>query len=166
MESTTPGSTAPGPGQAAAGPPMARVVETIDVPVSLERGWAALSDFQTFPEWLVHHDAFPEGVPSVDEVGVGTKVKERITFMGMPAEVEWTVASWQPPQEVTLEGMGPMGTTMRIVARAEAAEGGTRITHESVFGGAALAPMLAAIQQEAKRVSAESVANLRRLLAG
>jgi hypothetical protein len=95
---------------------------------------------------------------------VGTKVKEKITFMGMPADVEWTVTEWEPPSAVAMDGVGPMGTTMKIVARTESVGDATRVTHESRFGGAALTPMLGVIEKEARKASAASLEKLRAVL--
>lgn len=148
----------------AAGQPMATVAETIDLEIELDQAWEAVSNFERFNEWLVLHSGFPDGAPKMEDVKVGTKVKHRIQFMGMPADVEWTITEWEPPNVVAMEGTGPMGTTMRIAARTESIGDMTRVTHESQFGGAALTPMLAVIEKEAQKASAASLARLRGVL--
>jgi carbon monoxide dehydrogenase subunit G len=143
---------------------MATIAETIEIEVPRERAWDVVSNFETFPQWLVLHSAFPEGAPAAHAVQVGTRVKQKITFMGIPADVEWTVTEWDPPSVVSMDGEGPMGTTMRIAARTESVGEVTRVTHESQFGGAALTPMLGVVEAEARKAAAVSLQNLRRVL--
>jgi carbon monoxide dehydrogenase subunit G len=142
------------------------VAETIDLRAPLERAWGLVSNFETFPQWLTLHEAFPAGPPPpMGEVGEGTKVTEKIKVMGIPADVEWTVVEWKPPFDVEIAGAGPMGTEMRIRAHVEQTEaGGTRVTHESSFGGAAITPMLGVLEKEARKAAADSLAKVRVLL--
>jgi carbon monoxide dehydrogenase subunit G len=143
----------------------ATVAETIDLDVPLERAWSFVSNFETFPQWMVLHESFPDGPPpKPEDVAVGTTVKEKIKVMGIPADVLWTVEQWDPPHAVSIGGKGPMGIEMRIVARTEEREGGVRFTHESSFGGAALTPMLQVIEKEARKAAAESLTKVRALL--
>ena len=142
------------------------VAETIELEAPLERAWQLVSDFKTFPDWLTLHQGFPAGPPPpTDEVGLGTKVTEKIKVMGIPADVEWTVVQWEPPHVVGIDGSGPMGTSMGIRARVERTEaGGTRVTHESSFSGAAITPMLGVLEKEARKAAAESLEKVRGLL--
>src|SRR5919109_1108665 len=141
----------------AGAPAKVTVAETIDLEVPMQRAWELVSDFETFPRWFVLHEGFPAGPPpSVDQVGEGTVVTEKIKVLGIPADVQWTVAEWQPPHLVGIDGKGPMGTTMKIRARVEETEGGTRFTHESSFGGAAITPMLSVLEKEARKAAAQS----------
>jgi hypothetical protein len=159
METGAGGTAAPAPGA------RATVAETIDLNVPLQRAWELVSDFRTFPQWLVLHSAFPEEPPPVEQVRVGTRVREQIKVMGMPAEVEWTVAQWEPPHLVGIDGKGPMGTTMSIRARVESPDAeSTRFTHESSFAGAAITPMLGVLEKEARKAAAESLEKVRALL--
>jgi uncharacterized protein YndB with AHSA1/START domain len=142
------------------------VAETIDLDVPLERAWELVSDFATFPQWFVLHEGFPAGPPpDVGEVREGTTVTEKIKVMGIPADVEWTVAEWEPPHVVGIDGKGPMGTAMKIRARVEPTDEGVRFTHESSFGGAAITPMLSVLEKEARKAAAQSVEKVRALLA-
>jgi carbon monoxide dehydrogenase subunit G len=142
------------------------VAETVELEVPLERAWEFVSNFETFPQWFVLHEGFPaEPPPAMDEVARGTVVTEKIKVMGIPADVEWTVVQWEPPHVVGIDGKGPMGTQMSIRARCEESEAGvTRVTHESGFSGAAIAPMLPVLEKEARKAAAESLEKVRGLL--
>jgi carbon monoxide dehydrogenase subunit G len=142
------------------------VAEIIELDTPLERAWEFVSNFERFPDWFSLHEGFPKGPPpSMDEVGEGTVVTEKIKVMGIPADVEWTVVEWSPPHVVGIDGAGPMGTQMGIRALVERSEdGGTRVTHESSFSGAAITPMLSALEKEARKAAAESLARVRELL--
>jgi carbon monoxide dehydrogenase subunit G len=146
--------------------PKVVVAEVIDLDTPLERAWEFVSNFETFPQWFTLHEGFPAAPPpQMHEVGLGTVVTEKIKVMGIPADVEWTVVEWEPLHVVGIDGKGPMGTTMRIRALVESSDtGGTRFTHESSFGGAAITPMLSVLEKEARKAAAQSVQNVRALL--
>jgi uncharacterized protein YndB with AHSA1/START domain len=146
--------------------PRVTVAEVIELETPLERAWELVSSFEKFPQWFVFHEGFPAGPPpSLDEVREGTTLTEKIKVMGIPADVQWTVVQWEPPHVVGIDGAGPMGTEMSIRARCERSEdGGTRVTHESSFAGAAITPMLGALEKEARKAAAESLERVRGLL--
>jgi hypothetical protein len=146
--------------------PKVVVAEIIDLDTPLERAWGLVSNFETFPEWFSLHEGFPAGPPpALEEVGVGTVITEKIKVMGIPADVEWTVVEWSPPHVVGIDGAGPMGTKMGIRALVERSrDGGTRVTHESSFSGAAITPMLSVLEKEARKAAAESLQRVRSLL--
>lgn len=76
------------------------------------------------------------------------------------------MVEWAPPHVVGIDGAGPMGTRMGIRALVErAGEAGTRVTHESSFSGAAITPMLSVLEKEARKAAAESLQNVKALLA-
>ena len=146
--------------------PKVVVAEIIDLETPLERAWEFVSNFETFPQWFSLHEGFPKGPPpTMEEVGLGTVVTEKIKVMGIPADVEWTVVEWSPPHVVGIDGAGPMGTKMSIRALVErSGERGTRVTHESTFSGAAITPMLGPLEKEARKAAAESLERVRGLL--
>src|SRR4051812_41301787 len=146
--------------------PRVVVAEILDLDAPLERAWELVSNFEAFPRWFSLHEGFPAGPPpAIDDVAPGTLVTERIKVMGIPANVEWTVVEWSPPHVIGIDGVGPMGTRMGIRALVErSAGGGTRVTHESSFSGAAITPMLSVLEKEARKAAAESLENVRELL--
>lgn len=141
---------------------MAVVTETTEVAAPPEKVWEKVANLETYPEWLTLHVDFPEGTPELAE---GTTTKQKVKIMGMPGEVTWTVTEIDAPSVLAMDGEGPMGTKLRAVWRLEAADGGTRLTYESEFGGAALAPMAAALEKESRKSATESLEKLKALVA-
>jgi acetyl-CoA C-acetyltransferase len=146
--------------------PRVVVAEILELDAPLEQAWDLVSNFETFPRWFSLHEGFPDDPPPpVEEVREGTVVTERIKVMGIPANVDWTVVEWSPPHVVGIDGAGPMGTKMGIRALVERSkDGGTRVTHESSFSGAAITPMLSVLEKEARKAAAESLERVRELL--
>lgn len=141
---------------------MAVVTETVELPVPPENVWAKVGNLETYPEWLTVHVDFPDGT---SELAEGTTTKQKVKIMGMPGEVIWTVTEIDAPNVLAMDGQGPMGTKLRAVWRLEAANGGTRLSYESEFGGAALAPMAAALEKESRKSATESLEKLKALVA-
>jgi len=143
---------------------MAVLESSIEIPAPPEKVWAAIADLNTYGQWMTLHVAFPDGVP--DEVKEGVSYREKVKVMGMPGEVEWTVADYQDTSRIELQGDGPMGTKLRAVFGLEATGDGTKVSYESEFGGAALAPLQGTVEKEAQKAGEESLANLRAVVTG
>jgi uncharacterized protein YndB with AHSA1/START domain len=142
---------------------MAVISESTELPAPPERVWTAVSDLSTWPQWQTVHQGFPDGEPELSE---GTTFKQKVTIMGMPGEVNWTVASLEENKRLELQGKGPMGTTMRTLYELAAENGGTRVNYEAEFGGAALAAMAAPLEKASRQGAQESLEKLRAHLAG
>jgi hypothetical protein len=54
---------------------------------------------------------------------------------------------------------------MKTTFRLEATDGGTTVVYDAEYGGAALTPMLGPLEKESRKASAESLENLRRVVA-
>jgi uncharacterized protein YndB with AHSA1/START domain len=137
---------------------------SIEIPAPPEKVWVAIADLNTYAQWMTLHVDFPDGVPA--EMKEGVSYREKVKVMGMPGEVTWTVADFQEASRIELTGEGPMGTTLKAAFGLEAAGEGTKVSYESEFGGAALAPMQAAVEKEAQKAGEESLANLREVVTG
>lgn len=123
---------------------MPEVSVSATLPAPADKVWAVLTDFDRFGEWNTIHTAFPNGGPA--ELAVGTVYGERMTLMGMPTEVSWTVTGVEPARDWALEGKAPMGITLRQHYILAAEGEGTRVTVESEFKGAAVNIMAARIK--------------------
>ncbi|PPJ13327.1 enoyl-CoA hydratase [Nocardia nova] len=79
---------------------------------------AYLTDPGRFAEWLTMHAAFRGEAPS--GVYPGSEFAQQVKFMGIPAEVAWTVVAVDETALV-LRGAGPMGLTLGfwLTVRAE-----------------------------------------------
>jgi carbon monoxide dehydrogenase subunit G len=142
---------------------MVNVTDSIEVSAPPERVVEVISSLETWPQWLTIHAGFGDGVP--EEISTGTTFKQKVKILGMPGEVDWTVTEVDEPSRVAMEGKGPMGTQMRTTFRLEPTDsGGTNVHYDAEFGGAALTPLLAPLEKESKKASAESLAKLRELV--
>jgi carbon monoxide dehydrogenase subunit G len=133
------------------------------LPAPADKVWAVLTDLDRFGEWNTIHTAFPGGVPS--GLAVGTVYAERMTLMGMPTEVSWTVAALEPGRDWALAGKGPMGIALgqRYLLAAEGE--GTRLTVESEFTGAAVNLMAARVKDATTVALNDSLRRLAALVA-
>jgi carbon monoxide dehydrogenase subunit G len=140
------------------------ITSSIEIPAPPDKVWDAIADLNTYEQWMTVHVAFPDGIP--EEMKEGVSYREKVTVMGMPGEVNWTVAEFNPPSRIALTGQGPMGTTMSASFSIEPSGDGSTVSYESEFAGAALAPMQAAIEKEAAKQGDASLEKLRGVVTG
>jgi carbon monoxide dehydrogenase subunit G len=140
------------------------LTNSIDIPAPADKVWAAIGDLNVYAQWMTLHSDFPDGVP--DTVEPGVSFREKVKIMGMPGDVTWTVADYQEERRIQLDGEGPMGVKLRAVFELEPTGDGTHVSYESEFSGAALAPLLGAVEKEAQKAGDESLANLKEVVAG
>jgi carbon monoxide dehydrogenase subunit G len=109
---------------------MPSVTKTIELGVPQDQAFALATDPHRFGEWLTLHKAWPNGAPSSTDAGA--QFVQQLSIMGMPADVNWTVAEYDSPSSFVLKGAGPMGANLvtTITASAEGA-----ISYEAEFSG-------------------------------
>ena len=141
---------------------MAAITKEADLPVSAEDVWAKLTDAASHGEWLVTHVDYPDGVPELAE---GATYREKVTIMGMPGEVQWTVVRLVEGSEMQLEGKGPMETVLKAAYRVVGDGSGCKVTFETEFGGAALAAMAGPLENASAQALERSIAQFQALVA-
>lgn len=142
---------------------MAVISKSTEMPAPPDQVWAILTDPARFEEWQTIHAGFPDGAPGT--LGADSEFRQKVTIMGMPGEVKWKVTEADEPNRLKLDGEGPMGTTMSTIFVLEGQNGATAFTYESEFGGAALAPMAAALEKESEKQAEATMEKLKGLLA-
>ncbi len=85
----------------------AHAAKHLDAPA--EAAAAYLTDPARFPEWLTMHAAFRGETPTGAYAGL--EFGQQVKFMGLPADIAWTVTSAEPTA-IALRGRGPMGLTL------------------------------------------------------
>jgi carbon monoxide dehydrogenase subunit G len=141
---------------------MPQINETTTLPAPPERAWEVMTDFSRYPEWLTLHAGWPQGVP---ELADGARYVQKLSIMGMPADVDWSVVELNPPERFRVEGTGPMGVKLEQEWTVEAADEGARVTYSASFeGGAATGPMGATVAKQAKQEAEQSLKNVKPLL--
>ncbi len=89
---------------------MAPISESVEVSAGQEQAWAKIADLDNAGEWMTVHVDYPNGGPGPAEQG--KTFKQKVTIMGMPGEVDWTIELVEAPSVLAMKGAGPMGTTL------------------------------------------------------
>ncbi|WP_042372949.1 type II toxin-antitoxin system Rv0910 family toxin [Streptacidiphilus neutrinimicus] len=137
---------------------MPEVSVSATIPAPADKIWAVITDFERFGEWNTIHTAFPNGGPV--ELAVGAVYGEKMTLMGMPAEVSWTVSEVAAPATLALDGKGPMGITLRQQYTLTGDGDGTKVTVDSEFKGAAVNMLAARVKEATSKALVESLEKL------
>ena len=141
---------------------MATITKQTEVDAPADAVWAKLTDTATYGDWLSTHVGYPDGPPELAE---GASFKEKVTIMGMPGEVDWTVTKFEPGSAVEMEGAGPMGTKLNAAYRVAPNGDSTTVTFESGFEGAALAAMAQPLESASNAALEKSLDQLKTALA-
>ncbi|MCX6483208.1 MAG: SRPBCC family protein [Mycobacterium sp.] len=94
---------------------MAKVSVSVDVPLSPEQAWRHASDLSRYKEWLTIHRVWRSKLP--DTVDKGTIVESIVEVKGMPNRIRWTIVSFQPPESMTLNGVGAGGVNVKLIGK-------------------------------------------------
>ncbi len=122
---------------------MAKVSVSVDVPLSPEEAWQHASDLSRYKEWLTIHRVWRSTLP--DNLVKGSVVESIVEVKGMPNRVKWTIVHFDPPQTMTLDGVGVGGVKVKLVGKVRpstkaADKGGAAsvVTMDVHLGGPAL----------------------------
>jgi carbon monoxide dehydrogenase subunit G len=138
------------------------VSKSADIAAPPEKVWEAITDPSRFGEWQTIHVGFSGDAPA--SLTPGESFKQKVTIMGMPGEVEWTVDEADEPNTLKLSGTGPMGTKATAAFVLEGSNGATKLTYDTGFEGAALAPLAGALEEQSNKAADESLAKLSSLV--
>jgi uncharacterized protein YndB with AHSA1/START domain len=95
------------------------------VPVSPERLWSSLTDWEEQAAWMA--DADRVEILSAHRTGLGVRLRVRTRVFGIPAFTEtMEVVAWQPPRKLAIRHGGPVSGTGTW--RLRPAPDGTRFT--------------------------------------
>lgn len=116
---------------------------------------AYLTDPGRFAEWLTMHAAFRGDAPS--GAYPGSEFAQQVKFMGIPAEVAWTVIAVDETTLV-LRGKGPMGLTLGfwLTVRADA-DGATAYFDAGLSGQPVEGPLGASLVRSLSEALRESL---------
>ncbi|MFJ2831421.1 SRPBCC family protein [Streptomyces sp. NPDC087263] len=141
---------------------MPQVSVSTSVAAPADKVWAIITDFDRFGEWNTIHTEFPDGGPAA--LAVGAEYREKMTLIGMPAEVAWTVTEVEAGRAYRLQGKGPMGVSVgQYYVLADEGEG-TLVTVENEFKGAAVNMMAARVKEATTIALTESLGKLAALV--
>lgn len=139
---------------------MPSVTKSVTLPGTPEEAFALASDPARFGEWLTIHADWPGGVPEVAE---GAEFTQKITIMGMPADVNWRVEELSSTRSV-MKGAGPMGAQLSTTISAAPGDGGSEVSYEAEFsGGGIQGPMGEMVTQKTGEAVEASLAKLKEI---
>jgi len=142
---------------------MPSVTKTVDLPGTPEDAFALATDTARFGEWLTIHDSWPQGEPGAPEQG--QTFTQKLKIMGMPADVNWTVAELEATR-LKMTGAGPMGAQLATTISTAAGDGGATVSYEAEFsGGGIQGPMGDMVTKQAGDELEKSLAKLKELSA-
>lgn len=141
---------------------MANVNASAQLPASPEQVWDVLADFGKFEQWLTIHQGWKSELPT--ELGVGTKVTQIVSIMGMANKIEWNVDEYSPPKALRISGTGMAGVEVAFTLAVEPAAEGATATIDAEFTGQMIVGALGtAVEQNSKKeldASLEKLAGL------
>jgi hypothetical protein len=131
----------------------------------LESVWGIVEDPSRYGDWNVTHAGFPDGTPEF--YAEGMMLRERLVIMGMPAEANWTITSYEDRKGVAMVGDGPMGITLeQTIALARHGEGTLAAVATSIHGNRLVRPIVESLAQAARKAAGESLERLAGLVGG
>jgi hypothetical protein len=141
---------------------MPSVTKTVELGLDQQQGFALATDPARFGEWLTLHQAWPNGAPTSTETG--QEFVQKLSIMGMPADVFWKVEEHDAGAKLVLRGAGPMGAQLATTITAAASGGGCEVSYLAEFdGGAIQGPMGEMVAQKAGEEIEASLGKLKTL---
>ena len=82
---------------------MAKLSDSVGVPLPPQKSWECASDLSRFNEWLTIHRVWRTKLPETLEKG--TVIESIVEVKGMPNRIRWTIVHYKPPEAMTLDGV-------------------------------------------------------------
>jgi carbon monoxide dehydrogenase subunit G len=143
---------------------MPSVTKSVELGLPQAEAFALATDPARFGEWLTLHKAWPNGTPGAPSTG--DEFVQQLSIMGMPADVNWKVESYDAPSRFVIRGAGPMGATLATTISAESAGDGSTVSYEAEFsGGGIQGPMGEMVTKKAGEELETSLSKLKELAA-
>lgn len=121
---------------------MAKLSGSIDVPLPPEQAWVHASDLSRFKEWLTIHRVWRSKLP--ENLEKGAVIESIVEVKGLPNRIRWTIVHFEPPEAMTLNGVGVGvgGVKVKLLAKVtpkdEGDKKGSVVSFDVHLGGPAL----------------------------
>lgn len=115
---------------------MAKLSNSIDVPLPPQEAWAHAADLSRYREWLTIHRVWRSALP--DPLEKGSVIESIVEVKGMPNRIRWTIVHFNPPEAMTLNGDGVGGVKIKLVAKIKPKDDGSVVHFDVHLGGPAL----------------------------
>ncbi len=133
------------------------------LPLAPADAWTVLSDLARFDEWLTIHNAWRSEIP---DLGVGARITQQLTVMGMANVIDWTVDHFDPPAELRISGVGIAGAQIAFTLGVMPADGGaSTVSIDAEFTGQMIQGAIGdAVERNTSLELQKSLANLQSLV--
>ena len=139
---------------------MAEVTVTQALLVSVEEGYAALTDLNGYENWLKIHQSWKSPIPA-EGVTLGGQITEIVSVMGMANKIDWTVTELDAPRAMSIEGVGMAGVKIKFtMSVAETPIGCDATIHAEFTGAMIVGPIGKAVAKSTQADVEESLAAL------
>lgn len=115
---------------------MAKLSESVEIPLPPEQAWTAASDLSRYKEWLTIHRMWRSKLP--ENLEKGTRITSILEVKGMLNRIDWTIVNWKPPQSMTLDGNGKGGVKVKLIGKIKPSPAGSTVSFDIHLGGPAL----------------------------
>lgn len=115
---------------------MAKLSDSVDVPLPPEAAWDCASDLSRYKEWLTIHRVWRSKLPETLEKGV--VIESIVEVKGMLNRIKWTIVHYKPPEAMTLNGDGRGGVKVKLIGKVKPSGDGSTVTFDLHLGGPAL----------------------------
>lgn len=115
---------------------MAKLSESVEIPLPPEQAWTAASDLSRYREWLTIHRMWRSKLP--ENLEKGTRITSILEVKGMLNRIDWTIVNWKPPQSMTLDGNGKGGVKVKLIGKIKPSPAGSTVSFDIHLGGPAL----------------------------
>jgi carbon monoxide dehydrogenase subunit G len=115
---------------------MAKLSDSVAVPLPPEKAWECASDLARFKDWLTIHRVWRSALP--DTLEKGTTIDSIVEVKGMLNRVQWTIVHYKPPHAMTLNGNGRGGVKIKLIAKIEPVGDSSKVVFDIHLGGPAL----------------------------
>ncbi len=138
------------------------VTSQLDISAEPAAVWAVLTDLAGLGSWQTNHLGFTG--PAPEALRAGVEYTERLSVLGMPNEVRWTVTEVEEGHRVVQKGKGPMGISIDGEYMVRPEGDGTRVTLTQSFSGATVFAIKGQLEREVQKIQQDSLRKLAGLL--
>lgn len=142
---------------------MGQITANRNLPVSVDKVWATLSDLSTWDQWLTIHAGWLEEPPTT--VTPGARLVEKVVMLGMANKLEWTVDAVEAEKLLSISGTGMAGVKAVFhFGVTPAGSDATEVNIDASFSGSLVVGALAkAVEKDALKNLDDSLDKLAEL---
>lgn len=143
---------------------MATATTTTEIAADPAAVWAVMADPAKMPDWVSLHQGFVGEPPAAFTPGV--KFTQRVSIMGMPADVAWTMTEVTENAGSVMTGNGPMGIGVTNTYVLAPSGTGTSVTWTMAFSGGMVMAVGGQIEAQVSAAQRTSLDALKKLVEG